>query len=153
MSGERLPEAMRIRRARIPAGALAALAGVLFCAPALVASDDPRSGNPHAHFKNPDVCPKCHLTPGSGRFSTEADAVCVGCHASGGMGRSHPVNVRPDEKHRKMEVPPDLRLDADGRLMCLTCHTAHGPYVSYFLRRSSPDGGFEILCESCHGKR
>jgi predicted CXXCH cytochrome family protein len=69
------------------------------------------------------------------------------------MGRSHPVNVRPEEKYRKMKVPADLRLDDDGRIMCLTCHTAHGSYVSYFLRRSSPDRGFEVLCEACHGKR
>lgn len=148
---------MKIRGGRIPAGVLAALAGVLCCAPALVASDGPRQGNPHAHFRNPGMCPKCHLSPGAqpgpGRFSTEADAVCLGCHTKEGMGRSHPVNVRPDEKYRKMEVPVDLRLDDRGRIMCLTCHTAHGPYVSYFLRRSSPDGGFEVLCESCHGKQ
>ena len=148
---------MKVRGVRIPAGLLAALAGVLFFAPALVASDGPQRGNPHAHFRNPDLCPKCHLSPGSqpgpGRFSTEADAVCLGCHTKGSMGRSHPVNVRPEEKYRKMTVPADLRLDDDGRIMCLTCHTAHGPNVSYFLRRSSPDRGFEVLCEACHGKR
>ena len=141
---------MKICGGRIPAGVLAALAGVLCCAPALVASDGFQRGNPHAHFRNPGMCPKCHLSPGgqpgSGRFSTEADAVCLGCHTKEGMGRSHPVNVRPDEKYRKMEVPADLRLDDGGRIMCLTCHTAHGPYVSYFLRRSSPDGGFAVLC-------
>jgi predicted CXXCH cytochrome family protein len=148
---------MKIRGVRIPAGVLAALAGVLCCAPALFASDGHQRGNPHAHFRNPDQCPRCHLSPGSqpgpGRFSTEADAFCLGCHTEEGMGRSHPVNVRPDEKNRKMTVPDDLRLNDGGRLMCLTCHTAHGPYVSYFLRRSSPDGGFEVLCESCHGKQ
>jgi predicted CXXCH cytochrome family protein len=69
------------------------------------------------------------------------------------MRRSHPLNVRPEEKYRKMKVPADLRLDDGGRIMCLTCHTAHGTYVSYFLRRSSPDRGFEVLCEACHGKR
>ena len=148
---------MKIRGVRIPAILLAALAGLFCFAPALVASDGPRSGNPHAHFRNPELCPTCHLTPGSqqgpGRFSTNSDAVCLGCHTRESMGRSHPVNVRPEEKHRKMNVPADLRLDDEGRLMCLTCHTAHGPYVSYFLRRSGPDGGFEALCESCHGKR
>jgi len=148
---------MKIRGVRIPAGLLAALAGLFCFAPALVASDGPRSGNPHAHFRNPDQCPKCHLSPGSppgpGRFLTEADAVCLGCHAKESMGRSHPVNVRPEEKYRKMKVPADLRLDDDGRIMCLTCHTAHGSYVSHFLRRSSPDRGSEVLCEACHGKR
>jgi len=148
---------MKIRGVRIPAGLLAALAGLFYFAPTLVASDVPRSGNPHAHFRNPDQCPKCHLSPGSppgpGRFSTEADAVCLGCHAKESMGRSHPMNVRPEEKYRKMKVPADLRLDDDGRIMCLTCHTAHGSYVSHFLRMSSPDRGFEVLCEACHGKR
>jgi predicted CXXCH cytochrome family protein len=148
---------MKIRGVRIPAGLLAALAGVLCFAPALVASDGPQRGDPHSHFRNQDQCPTCHLSPGSqpgpGRFSTEADAVCLGCHTKEGMGRSHPVNVRPDEKYRKMKVPADLRLDDDGRIMCLTCHTGHGSYASYFLRRSSPDRGFDLLCEACHGKR
>ena len=148
---------MKIRGVRIPAGALATLAGVLCFAPALVASDGPPRGDPHAHFQNPDQCPKCHLSPGSppgsGRFSTEADTVCLGCHTKESMRRSHPVNVGLEEKYRKMKAPADLRLDDDGRIMCLTCHTAHGPYLSYFLRRSSPDGGFEALCEACHGKR
>jgi predicted CXXCH cytochrome family protein len=148
---------MKIRSVRVPAGVLAALAGVLCFAPALVASDRPQRENPHAHFRTPDQCPKCHLSPGSqpgpGRFSTEAGAVCLECHAKGSMGRSHPVNVRPEEKYRNMKVPADLRLDDDGRIMCLTCHTAHGSYESYFLRRSSPDGGFEVLCEACHGKQ
>jgi predicted CXXCH cytochrome family protein len=146
-----------IRGGRIRAGALAALAGVLCFAPALFASDGPQRGDPHAHFRNPDQCPKCHLSPGSppgpGRFSTEADAACVGCHARGSMRRSHPLNVRPEEKYRKMKVPADLRLDDDGRIMCLTCHTAHESSVPSLLRRSSPDRGFEVLCEACHGKR
>ena len=148
---------MKIRGVCIRAGLLAALAGVLFFAPALFASDEPRRGNPHAHFRNPDQCPKCHLSPGSqpapGSFSTEADTVCLECHARGSMRRTHPVGVRPDEKYRKMKVPADLRLDDGGRIMCLTCHTAHGQYVSYFLRRSGPDRGFDVLCEACHGKQ
>jgi len=148
---------MKIRGVRIRDGLLAALAGILCFAPVLTASDGSRRGDPHAHFRNPDQCPKCHLSPGSqpapGRFSTGADTVCLECHTKGSMGRSHPVNVRPEEKYRKMKVPADLRLDDDGRIMCLTCHTAHGQYVSFFLRRTSPDRGFEVLCEACHGKR
>ena len=147
-----------IRGVRIRAWLLPALAGVLCVAPVLAASDGLLHGNPHAHFRNPDKCPKCHLsrglTPVPGRFSTAADAVCLGCHPKeSSINRSHPVNVRPEEKFGKMKVPADLRLDDDGRIMCLTCHTAHGPNVSFFLRRSSPDRGFEVLCEACHGKR
>lgn len=148
---------MKIRGVRVPAGVLAVLAAVLCLPPALVASNGSRPGDPHAHFRNPDQCPKCHLSPdsqaGPGRFSTEASAVCLGCHTKGSLGRSHPVNVRPEEKYRNMRVPADLRLDDGGRIMCLTCHTAHGPYVSYFLRRTGPDRGFDLLCEACHGKR
>ncbi len=148
---------MKIGGVRIGAWLLSALAGVLCFAPALVASDGPRQGDPHAHFRNPAQCPKCHLSrdsrPDPGRFSTEADAVCLECHAKESLGRSHPSNVRPEEKYRKMNVPADLRLDDDGRIMCLTCHTAHGPYAPCFLRRSGPGRGFELLCEACHGKR
>lgn len=148
---------MKIGGVRIGAWLLSALAGVLCFAPALVASDGPRQGDPHAHFRNPDQCPKCHLSRGSqpdpGRFSTEADAACLECHAKESLGRSHPSNVRPEEKYRKMNVPADLRLDDDGRIMCLTCHAAHGPYAPFFLRRSGPGRGFELLCEACHGKR
>ena len=148
---------MKIRGVRIRNGLLAALAGILCFAPALTASDGSRRGDPHAHFRNPDQCSKCHLStgsqPASGRFSTGADTVCLECHAKESMGRSHPVNVRPEEKYREMKVPADLRLDDGGRIMCLTCHTAHGQYESFFLRRSGPDRGFEILCEACHGKR
>jgi predicted CXXCH cytochrome family protein len=148
---------MMTRGACIRAGLLAALSGVLLFAPALVASNGPQRADPHAHFRTPGQCPKCHVFQGSqpapGRILTGTDKVCLECHTKESMGRSHPVNVRPEEKYRKMKIPADLRLDDDGRITCLTCHTAHGQYVSYFLRRSSPDRGFEVLCEACHGKR
>ena len=170
---------MRIRGVRIPAGLLPALAGVFCFALVLVASDYYPRGNPHAHFQNPQQCPKCHVYYRSQlepeRFSTDADAVCLGCHRKENLGRSHPVNVRPREKYWKMKVPPDFRLDDDGRLMCLTCHTAHGAYLStvksfpkavpfpsnssagpyyqtFFLRRSSPTKGWAVLCDACHEK-
>ncbi len=148
---------MTTRGVRIMAGLLAALTGALCSAPALFAAKDTRRGNPHAHFQNSDQCAKCHLSTDSQlapeRFSTDANGVCLGCHARESLGRSHPLNVRPEEKYRKMAVPTDLRLDDAGRIMCLTCHTAHGQYVSYFLRRSGPDRDFDLLCEACHGKR
>jgi hypothetical protein len=77
-----------------------------------------------------------------------------------------------------MVVPKDLPLDNEGRLFCLTCHNAHGPFLSpirayavqeeenpddpagtkpayrtYFARRSDPVRGFVLLCEECHGIR
>lgn len=171
---------MRIRGVRIPAGLLPVLAGVLCFAPVLVASDGPQRGTPHAHFQDAQECPKCHLSHQGriepDRFSTETDAVCFGCHRKDSLGRSHPVNVRPRDKRWKVKVPPDFRLDDDGRIMCLTCHTAHGPYLStvktypkqvpfssnssggpfyktLYLRRSDPKEGWSILCDACHEKR
>ena len=168
---------MRVRGVHIPAGVPAALAGVLCCALVLVASDFFPSGNPHVHFQNAQQCPKCHLSYRGAmepdRFSTGTDEVCFGCHKKDSLGRSHPVNVRPRDKYWKMKVPPDFRLDDDGRMMCLTCHTAHGPYLStvkvypkqvpfstassggpYFktiyLRRSNPKEGWSSLCDACH---
>ena len=77
-----------------------------------------------------------------------------------------------------MKVPDDFRLDIEGRIFCLTCHRAHGPFLSptrayaaqepanrgapagtkpvyrtYYTRRSDPGRGFVVLCEGCHGKQ
>jgi hypothetical protein len=168
-----------MRVGRMPARLLPALAGVFCFAVVLVASDYYPRGNPHAHFQNSEQCPKCHLSyrgkMESERFSTETDTVCLGCHKKESLGRSHPRNVRPKEKYWKMKVPSDFRLDDDGRIMCLTCHSAHGAYLStvkvypkqspfpstssggpyyktLFLRRSSPTKGLAILCDACHEK-
>lgn len=160
-----------------PAWLLPALAGVFCFAVVLVASDGSPRGDPHAHFQNPEHCLKCHLTyqgrMDPDRFSIETDAFCLGCHKKESLGRSHPQNVRPREKYRKMKIPADFRLDEDGRIMCLTCHTAHGAYIStvkvypkqspfptdssggpyyktLFLRRSNPKEGWSSLCGACH---
>ncbi|MBI5420645.1 MAG: hypothetical protein HZA60_11195 [Deltaproteobacteria bacterium] len=143
----------------------------------LAATDFHPRANPHSHFQKPGHCPKCHLsTRGKfdpDRFSAECDAFCLQCHPSERLGRSHPVNVRPRDKYWKMKIPDDFRLTDEGKMMCLTCHNAHGPFLStvktyktqkpesegslrgsyyktYFLRRSSPVGGFDPLCDACH---
>jgi len=113
--------------------------------------------------------------PDTGRFSTDADEFCFGCHKKESLGISHPRNVRPRDKYWKMKVPDDFRLDDDGKIICLTCHAAHGPHVStvkaypkqtpvstnstggpyyktMFLRSSSPTLGFATLCDGCHKK-
>jgi hypothetical protein len=74
-----------------------------------------------------------------------------------------------------MTVPAGFPLNTESRIMCLTCHSGHGEYLSaaraypgqpayasqdtggsrfrtYYLRRSSPDDGFAALCRACHRK-
>lgn len=144
-------------------------------------SADPAS-NPHAHFLNAETCRRCHVyresVPEPDRFLPEADAFCLGCHSVEGLGITHPLGIRPGDKPYSMTVPKDLRLDSQGRMLCLTCHNAHGPFFSptrafaaqevanpgapagakpvyrtYFARRSDPARGFVLLCKECHGKR
>jgi len=86
--------------------------------------------------------------------------------------------IRPADKAYGRKVPDDFRLDIEGRIFCLTCHKAHGPFLSptrayaaqkpanpgapagtkpayrtYYTRRSDPERGFVVLCEACHGKQ
>lgn len=140
------------------------------------------AADPHSHFRNPDGCRSCHAYRQSvlepDRFVPGTDSLCLGCHSLEGLGITHPRNVRPGDAHHQMAVPKDLRLDSEGRMFCLTCHTAHGPFLSptrayakqkasnpgapagtkpmyrtSFARRSDPVRGFVPLCEACHGKR
>jgi hypothetical protein len=134
---------------------------------------------PHSHFRLAESCPRCHLPdrdgrPDPARFAPEADSLCTGCHRRESLGRTHPMEVLPDGRFGKVRVPPDLRLAAGGRMICLTCHAAHGAfrssarafpgqvpdgraiagaprYRTFFLRRSSPERGAAPLCEACHG--
>jgi len=110
------------------------------------------------------------------RFTTASIDFCLECHRADERGRTHPVKVHPTGKLRQMKVPPEYRLGDGEHIICLTCHTAHGPFLSsartfagqapenaqgepnaapwyrtYFLRSSDPAGeGFEALCEGCH---
>ncbi len=137
--------------------------------------------NPHAYFRQPGKCPRCHLYSGSnlepGRIGASSVDFCLECHLVEERGITHPLNVRPVDRFRGIVVPKDYRLSDDGRIICLTCHTAHvqgrsiaGPRASerrdesaappngtsparktYFLRRTDPAGsGFEGLCGGCH---
>jgi len=170
---------MRITALRTLAGIFLCVASAIVCfLPPAAADSLPR--NPHDHFKNPERCGRCHVItrgePDPGRFRAEIEGLCLECHRKENLGRTHPVNVRPHDRYGKMKVPGDFRLDEDGRMMCLTCHTAHGPYLSsakafpaqapeitplegagygyktYYLRRTSPERGFAALCDACHGK-
>lgn len=137
---------------------------------------------PHSHFMKSSSCPRCHVYRGSkrekGLFLPDTDTFCLDCHSLEGMGITHPIAIRPGDGLRRLRVPTDLPLDNEGKMFCLTCHNAHGPFLSsirafasqkaanpgapagskpayrtYFVRRSDPVRGFSPLCEECHGKR
>lgn len=134
-------------------------------------------GDPHAHFRNPVYCSRCHVLVGGkpvpGRFAAEADLFCLECHQNEDLGRSHPRNVRPRDSTPGGKVPEEFRLDDRGRIVCVTCHKGHGTFLStvrayprqepersssrnspkfrtYYLRRSDPVHGFVPLCRGCH---
>lgn len=135
--------------------------------------------NPHASFREASSCPKCHLyiggKPDPDRLLPDLADFCLGCHAKESLGRSHPIGARPRDKFWKMKVPEEFRLDDDGRLTCVTCHSAHGPFLatvkSYsaeepenpdaspgtpfyyktrYVRRADPAKGYALLCNGCH---
>ncbi len=162
--------------------ALLLLLLLLYVPPALGEEWEDPALNPHAHFQNSRICRRCHVYEKSvlkpDRFLPDADAFCLGCHSIEERGITHPRKVRPGDEAHRMAVPKDLRLDIQGRMLCLTCHNAHGPFLSptrafaaqevanpgapagtkpvyrtYFGRRSDPVRGFVLLCEECHGKR
>ncbi len=137
----------------------------------------PPPENPHAYFQQPAQCPRCHLYTGSkpdpDRFATSSVEFCLECHLPEERRRTHPLKVHPAGRIRETKIPPDYRLGDGEQLICLTCHSAHGPFVSnvrafsgqapigvpgdsphyktFFLRRLNPAGeGFEALCGGCH---
>jgi hypothetical protein len=162
---------------RTIAWSLAAAAAVLVFHPRTCGAGLPRV-TPHSHFQAPEACARCHLAglegrPDPARFSPEADTLCLECHRRENLGRTHPMDVRPAERYGKAKVPADLRLADDGRMTCITCHAAHGAFLSavrafqgqapedradaggdryrtFFLRRTDPERGFAPLCEACH---
>lgn len=170
----------------IPAGRLSwrpmrialLVAAIAFWIPLPARAEVPRGEDPHAHFRNPGFCSRCHLSvdgkPAPGRFVADADAFCLECHRSQERRPSHPRGVRPRDKYRTMKVPAELRLDGEGRILCLTCHRGHGEFLSaarafpgqqpeepgasgegrryrtYYARRADPVRGFAPLCGGCH---
>ncbi len=140
---------------------------------------DPLVPNPHTYFQQSPQCPRCHIYDGPklvpDRFATESIDFCLECHLVEERGMTHPLKVHPGGKFSGMKVPPDYRLGEGEHIVCLTCHAAHGPFLSAvrafagqapepqggengaswyrtnFLRRTNPEGeGFEALCVGCH---
>ncbi len=137
--------------------------------------------NPHASFRDPSSCPKCPPyaggKPDPGRLLRASVDFCLACHSKDSLGRSHPIQVRPRDKYVKMKVPRNFRLDDDGRMTCLTCHSAHGPFLATvkaypgqkpenpdalpgtplyyhtrYVRRTDPAKAYSVLCYGCHEK-
>jgi ribosomal protein L34E len=101
------------------------------------------------------ACVECHVhLPFNGSapvLRNEIGQVCNTCHQrhhGTDKMRSHPVNqVTP-----AIKVPPDMLLDNQGRIVCITCHAFHGEYRdedgkrTYYLRRTPG----KTFCFSCH---
>ena len=101
-------------------------------------------------------CLDCHknlpLADAKPALRDEASDVCTTCHQrhhGSESIRSHPVNEVPS-----MKVPPDMVLDSNGVMVCVTCHDFHGEYKDekgnkqYYLRRTPG----KTFCYSCHKK-
>lgn len=150
-----------------------------FLSPAFADGPFDPAHSPHAGFRDASGCPRCHPVvggkPAPDRLVPGSVRLCAGCHADRIAGRSHPVGVRPRDSYAAMTIPGDLRLDDDGRMTCLTCHSAHGPYVATvkaypdqipenpdpppgtrryyktrYVRRTDPATGYAVLCHGCH---
>jgi predicted CXXCH cytochrome family protein len=70
--------------------------------------------------------------------------VCHKCHPKEKLGVSHPVGIYPSGKIR---VPDVLPTGTEGRLLCITCHIAHGSNEEYIGRKTVS----AQLCIACHG--
>lgn len=135
--------------------------------------------NPHASFRDAATCPRCHPVaggkPDTGRLLPGSAGFCLGCHTAEPLGRTHPIGARPRDKYGKMKIPGEFRLDADGRMTCLTCHSAHGRhlatvkafpaqrpenpdaapgtplyYKTRYVRKADPVKAYAVLCYGCH---
>src|SRR5512134_124795 len=149
----------------------------LFLVPRPAFPADSPPANPHAYFQQPAQCPMCHYYTGAkpdpDRIATSSIEFCLGCHLLEERHRTHPLRVHPAGRLRATKIPPDYRLGDGEHVICLTCHSAHGPFVSnvrafagqapvgapgdtpyyktFFLRRLNPASeGFETLCAGCH---
>jgi predicted CXXCH cytochrome family protein len=70
-------------------------------------------------------------------------SICRDCHQEIRENYSHPVNVLPPAD---MEIPAEYELMPDGRISCMSCHSAHGSAFRYRLVKS----GKADLCRGCH---
>ncbi|AEH44273.1 cytochrome C family protein [Thermodesulfatator indicus DSM 15286] len=86
------------------------------------------------------------------------EMMCFSCHDGSNedsrvkvwLRDRHKVNIKPSDKVR---IPKIFPLSPDGKIVCCTCHSAHGVPTDtsiervIFLRISNKDS---IMCELCH---
>lgn len=106
-------------------------------------------------FKN--NCSFCHLSSEAppvddknheNRLRTRDEIgidVCYKCHPTEKLGVSHPVGIYPSDK---IQVPELLPTSTEGKLLCITCHSAHGSDEEYIGRKPVT----AQLCIACHGR-
>lgn len=70
-------------------------------------------------------------------------AICLNCHQDYEQSSSHPVNVPPK---RGMDFPDNYPVLPNGRMTCVSCHSAHGANHEHRMRRPSK----RELCIGCH---
>ncbi len=100
-----------------------------------------KSGYPHFSREG---CNTCHVSHGGKQLIKDPITLCKECHPLS-EGQHHKVDVKT--KLNKASLP----LDAEGKMVCITCHNMHPKKGSPFennLLRTDPDS----LCLSCHDK-
>ncbi len=136
------------------------LLGILTTAIAAAAFAMAQGNNSNPHNFTQSDCFSCHFTlPADGtpneplRFTDTISNLCARCHD---MSKtiSHQVDVIPSSR---VNIPPDMPLDAEGKITCVTCHDIHRAYINpltgqrtYFLRRDVIGKNF---CISCHNSK
>jgi predicted CXXCH cytochrome family protein len=90
-------------------------------------------------------CDECHTPHGTDRddklLRLPGDRQCLSCHPDlPKRGHVHPSGAKTERK-----LPDDIELDAAGRLICRSCHTAHESGEVKLLHK----GG----CDRCHEKQ
>jgi len=100
--------------------------------------------------------------PVTGSHAAQACDVCHGADGIADCDRCHTAaaNPHPVGIAAWMPVPDGFALDAEGRLLCRTCHRLHGGEPStYYLRSASAAGGDlecvdsrRAFCAWCHDR-
>jgi hypothetical protein len=111
--------------------------GAAAVAVAAVQSGTEPPANPHLFLENEDLCVSCHtyfegqLEPHM--FSVMVHEKCIVCHTK--LGRSHPINVNPQDSYLRISDTDPLPLAyieelGDDVVSCGSCHNPHGEWLS-----------------------